>query len=122
MINLPHEIAEDFETFDEWGYENKPVRSTETTHYPLQMEFLITSAIFILNVGTDRWLFNTLKSITGRHFPPALVLEITCCEDLHTSLPELLLFSATFDIHILRGSSVFVDWHSSCELWDFVTI
>ena len=42
-------------------------RSIEVTHSPFQIDFLIDSAVSILKVGTCKWVFNILKSITGLH-------------------------------------------------------
>ena len=67
-----------------------PVRSTETTHSSLQMMFLVTSAVSLLNVGTNRCLFQHLNLLLVSILSPVLVLETICCEilDLHTFLQE----------------------------------
>ena len=46
-------MAEDFVTFDVWGCESMFLSDLEITYSPLPMEFLITSDVSILNVGTD---------------------------------------------------------------------
>ena len=54
-----------------WGMrKNVSDKSRDNTHSLLQMVFLITSAVSILKVWTVRYLFNTLKDITGCHLFP----------------------------------------------------